>query len=88
MVKETIGLEEAVRRTLMERGDIPAAELVTLLEQRYGLKLDVRFLPIIRASLRHKAQREAQRADVNGADLKPASTEADAEDSSLPKRIP
>ena len=87
MAKETIGLEEAVRLTLVERGDIPAPELVTLLEQRYGLKLDVRFLPIIKASLRHKAQEKARRATVNGADVKPAPTEADSDASSCPKRI-
>jgi hypothetical protein len=59
MAKETIGLEEAVRLTLVQRRDIPAPELVSLLEQRYGLELDARFLPIIKASLRHKAQAEA-----------------------------
>ena len=88
MAKETIGLEEAVRLTLVERGDIPAPEMVSLLEQRYGLKLDARFLPIIKASLRHKAQVEARRAAVNGAEVKPAPREADSEVSSCPKRIP
>jgi hypothetical protein len=31
MAKETIGIEEAVRLTLVERGDIPPLELVALL---------------------------------------------------------
>jgi hypothetical protein len=88
MANGTIGIEEAVRRTLVERGNIPATELVTLLKQRYGLTLDVRYLPIIKASLRHKAQAEARRAALQGADVKAAPKEGDSDASSCAERVP
>jgi hypothetical protein len=88
MANGTIGLEEAVRRTLVEREDIPAAELVRLLRQRYGLTLDVRFLPIIKAWLRHRAQAEAQRAAARGAEPKPATGAGDANASSCTEQVP
>jgi len=79
MAKEQIGLEEAVRRILVECGDIPVPELVGLVEQRYGLKLDARFLPIIRASLRHRAESEARRAAAKDAEVKPLPKEGDSD---------
>jgi hypothetical protein len=85
MAKETIGIEGAVRLTLVERGDIPPLELVALREQRYGLKLDARFL-IIKTSLRQKAQSEAQRAALRSDDGKPAPRAGDSDTSSCTER--
>ena len=43
---------EAVRLALAEVGDVPAAELVAFVERVYGVRIDARFLPVIKASIR------------------------------------
>lgn len=64
MAKETIHIEEATRRVLQEHGNLPAPELAAMVGRQYGLKLDPRFVPFIKASLRDRARAEARRAAV------------------------
>jgi hypothetical protein len=46
--------EEAVRLALAELGDAPAANLAAFIEQRYGVRIDPRLIPIFRAAVRDK----------------------------------
>jgi hypothetical protein len=55
-------MEEAVRRTLAEIGEAPAPEVAAFVERRYGVKLDPKLLPVIRATLRSRQQLEEARA--------------------------
>jgi hypothetical protein len=54
--------EEAVRLALAELGDAPAAEVVALVERKYGLRIDPRFLPVFKATFRAREQLEEARA--------------------------
>jgi len=43
---------ELVRQALAELGDVSAEELATFIERRHGLRIDPRYIPLMRASLR------------------------------------
>jgi hypothetical protein len=45
---------EAVRLALAELCDVPAAELVAFVERAYGVRIEARFLPVVKASIRGK----------------------------------
>jgi hypothetical protein len=45
---------EAVRLALAERGDLSAQELAASVRARYGVDVDPRFVPVIKAILRDK----------------------------------
>ena len=45
---------EAVRLALAERCDLSAQELAALVRARYGVELNPRFVPVIKAVLRDK----------------------------------
>jgi hypothetical protein len=45
---------EAVRLALAERGDLSAQELAAFVRARYGVDVDPRFVPVIKAMLRDK----------------------------------
>ncbi len=66
MASEMIRVEEAVRRTLHDHGDVPAPELVALVEERFGVKVDPRFVPLIKATIRNKAEAVARRSATPG----------------------
>jgi hypothetical protein len=51
---------EAVRLALAECGDVPAHELVERVEARFGLKIEPRFVPLLKATLRGKELLVAQ----------------------------
>lgn len=59
---------EMVRLALLEIGDVPAPELAAHIERQHGVRIDPKFLPIFKASLRNKVQlelvRQAARAVV------------------------
>jgi hypothetical protein len=38
-----------MRQALAELGDAPNAELAAFLERRHGLKMDARFIPVLKA---------------------------------------
>jgi hypothetical protein len=52
--EEPMGLSkvEMVRQALMELGEASSQELATFIEQRHGVRIEVRFLPLLRASVR------------------------------------
>jgi hypothetical protein len=62
MGQEAITKEEAVRLALAEVGDVSSADLAAFIEQRYGLRIDPRFIPLFRASVRDKERLEQARA--------------------------
>jgi hypothetical protein len=43
---------EMVRQALMELGEASSQELAAFIEQRHGVLIEVRFLPLLRASVR------------------------------------
>jgi len=43
---------ELVRQALAELGDVSAEDLTAFIEQRHGLRIDPRYIPLMRASLR------------------------------------
>jgi hypothetical protein len=53
---------EAVRLALAERGDLSAQELAALVRARYGVDVDPRFVPVIKAILRDKEMLALARA--------------------------
>lgn len=61
---------EAIRRALAELGDVSAEELATFALARYGVKVEPRFVPVIKATIRDKEsmaafyQRRAAQAAV------------------------
>lgn len=67
---------EMVRLALRELGDVPAQELAAYIETRYGVKIDAKFIPLYKASLRDKlrleAARQAARAVVEPSKDEPA----------------
>jgi hypothetical protein len=50
-----------VRLALAEVGAVPATDLAAFVQRRYGVKIDPRFLPVIRASLKDREQAEQAR---------------------------
>jgi hypothetical protein len=52
MIAAKVSKEEAVRLVLAELGDASAAEVVALVERRFGLKVAPAFIPVYKASLR------------------------------------
>jgi hypothetical protein len=68
--EETMDKVEAVRQALAERGDLSAQELAALVRARYGVDLDPRFVPVIKAMLKDKQMlaltRQTQRQTAEG----------------------
>jgi hypothetical protein len=54
--------EEAVRVALAELGDAPAPEVAAFIERKYGVRIDPRFLPVFKATLRAREHLEEARA--------------------------
>jgi hypothetical protein len=61
-MKSVCSKEEAVRLAPAELGDAPSSEVVAFIEQRYGVRIDPKFLPVFKATLRAREQREEARA--------------------------
>jgi hypothetical protein len=57
---------EAFRQAVAELGDAPAEELSSLIERRYGVKIEPRYIPLFRATVKDQENltrlREAARA--------------------------
>ncbi len=71
---------ELVRQALLELGEASTQELATYIEQRHGVRIDTRLIPVLRASVRgqemleraRQASRAAtQAAEPSGSDWKP-----------------
>lgn len=62
--------EEAVRLVLHELGDLPSADLARVVWERYGVRIDPKFVPVFRASIRLK-EREDQLRQAAQPDLPP-----------------
>ena len=54
--------EELVRQALAEVGEESSEELARFIEQHYGVRIDPRFVPVLRASLRERDLLEGARA--------------------------
>jgi len=52
---------EMVRLALQELGDVPAQELAAFIERQHGVRIEPKFLPVFKASLRNKLHMEAVR---------------------------
>lgn len=42
---------ELVRQALLELGESPPQQVAAFIERRHGVRIDARFIPIVRASL-------------------------------------
>jgi hypothetical protein len=62
MGQEAITKEEAVRLALAEVGDVSSADLAAFIERQYRLRIDPRFMPIFRATVRDKERLQQARA--------------------------
>ena len=45
---------EAFRLAIAEIGDAPAAELSSFIQDKYGVRIDPRYIPVLRATLHDK----------------------------------
>jgi hypothetical protein len=52
---------EMMKQALKELGEVPAQELAAFIERQFGIKVDARFIPIWRASLRGRQALEQSR---------------------------
>lgn len=52
---------ELVKNALRELGDVSAQELSSFIEQQHGVRIDPKFIPIFKASIRDKERLEAAR---------------------------
>ena len=50
---------EAVRLALLEVGEVSSEELAALVRSRFGIRLDVKFVPVLRETLRQQELRDA-----------------------------
>ena len=66
-----ISMEEAVRLALAELGDAANAELAAFVGERFGLKVEPRFVPVLKATLLVRRQREHFRARARGLAAEP-----------------
>ena len=57
---------EAVRLALVEVGDVTAEELAAFVKDRYGVTVEPRIVPIIKATLRDKERMELARQRRTG----------------------
>jgi hypothetical protein len=57
---------EAVRLALKELGEVTDANLVAFVQNRYGVKLELKMVPVIRATLRGMEMMAAARVTVAG----------------------
>jgi hypothetical protein len=58
---------EMVQIALRELGDVPAQELSAFIEKRHGVRIEPKFIPIFKASIRDKARLEAARLAARAA---------------------
>ncbi len=73
--REGVTPAEAMRQALAELGDAPSAALAAFLQRRFGLKIEARFIPVLKASARGLEQlekaRQAAKEAVGRATAKP-----------------
>lgn len=58
---------ELVQIALRELGDVSAQELSAFIEQKHGVKIEPKFIPVYKASLRDKLRLEAARQTARAA---------------------
>jgi hypothetical protein len=58
---------EMVRIALQELGDVSAQELSSFIERRHGVKIEPKFIPLFKASIRDKERLEAERRAARAA---------------------
>lgn len=54
---------EAIRRTLLDIGDAAPEQLAAHMQAAYGVRIDPRFIPVLKATLRDKDQLCRRSAD-------------------------
>jgi hypothetical protein len=67
---------ELVQIALRELGGVPAQELSAFIEKRHGVRIEPKFIPIFKASIRDKLRLEAARLAARAAAPKAAPAEA------------
>jgi hypothetical protein len=63
---------EAVRLVLANCGEVPAHELAALVESRFGVKIEPKLVPLVRAILRDKERLAAARQKREAASSQPS----------------
>jgi len=58
---------ELVQVALRELGDVSAQELSSFLEQKHGVKIEPKFIPLYKASIRDKMRLETARQAARAA---------------------
>ena len=58
---------EVVQIAIRQLGDVSAKELSTFIEKEYDIKIEARFMPVFRASIREKERLEAIRQAARAA---------------------
>jgi len=58
---------ELVQIALRELGDVPAQEVSAFIEKRHGVKIEPKFIPLFKASLRDRLRLEAARQAARAA---------------------
>jgi hypothetical protein len=58
---------ELMQIALRELGDVSAQELSSFIEQKHGVKIEAKFIPLYKASLRDKLRLEAGRQTARAA---------------------
>jgi hypothetical protein len=62
MNDKTLTSEEIVHQAIARLGAVPNEELVAFVEREYGIRIEPRFVPVFRASLRSRQLMEQARA--------------------------
>ncbi len=65
MGQAAVTKEEAVRLALAEVGDVSAEDLSVFIQRRFGLRIEPKFVPVFKASIRAREQLEAARRARN-----------------------
>jgi hypothetical protein len=67
--QEVVSKEEAVRLALAEIGDVSAEPFAAFIQRRFGLRIDPKFVPVFKASIRAKEQLEETRRVRGGSSV-------------------
>lgn len=79
MRRENISKEDAVRLVLEEGGDVPADDLVAFVQRRFGFRIETRYVPLFKASIRARDHLEQARKARGSEKLESGSSVGGAE---------
>src|SRR5438552_987892 len=78
MEPQNLTKEEALRLAQQELGDVPPADLAAFIDKRFGVKIDPRFIPVLKAMMvdkEHLAEARARARAVAAIQLAESSTQ-------------